>query len=120
MREITFAQTKIRIMKPLIILVISFLLTGCVIKLINQQWDFILAGNIVMCIMLCFTSIGHFAFTKGMQMMMPQFIPFKKELVYITGVVEVIAGLSLIFLQLRYAASIFLVIFFILLLPGKY
>jgi uncharacterized membrane protein len=106
-------------MKPLVVLVISFLLSLVIIELIAKQWNFILAGNIAMCIMLCFTSIGHFAFTKGMQMMMPQFIPFKKELVYITGGIEVVAGISLLFSQFRYAASIFLIIFFILLLPAN-
>ena len=106
-------------MKPLVVLALSFLLSLVIIKLITAQWNFILAGNIAMCIMLCFTAVGHFAFTKGMVMMMPQFIPFKKELVYITGIIEVFAGMSLLFPQLRYAASIFLVIFFILLLPAN-
>jgi len=106
-------------MKPLVVLALSFLLSSSIVRLAAKQWDFILAGNIAMCTMLCFTSIGHFAFTKGMQMMMPQFIPFKKELVYITGIVEVIAGICLLFPQFRYAASILLIIFFILLLPAN-
>ncbi len=48
-------------MKPLVVLALSFLLSSSIVRLAAKQWDFILAGNIAMCTMLCFTSIGHFA-----------------------------------------------------------
>jgi uncharacterized membrane protein len=38
-----------------------------------------------MCVMLFFTAIGHFEFTKGMVMMIPSMIPLKTEIIYFTG-----------------------------------
>lgn len=37
-------------------------------------------------IMLIFTSIGHFKFTRGMALMLPRFVPAKKAIVYVTGI----------------------------------
>lgn len=106
-------------MKPLIILVITFITSLLVIFFANNHWDYILAGNIAMCIMLCFTSIGHFVFYKGMAMMIPTFIPFKNTLVFFTGIFEIIAGILLLFKQFRPTTGWMLIIFFILILPAN-
>jgi uncharacterized membrane protein len=72
-----------------------------------------------MFIMLCFTALGHFKFTKGMSMMLPGFIPLKMELVYFTGIAEIVLGLALLFPPLRYGAGIILIVLFILMLPAN-
>ena len=72
-------------MKPLVVLLSSFVIAIFVIKIINKDYSFALSARIAMSVMLSFTAIGHFAFTKGMSMMIPQFIPFKTNLVYLTG-----------------------------------
>lgn len=36
-----------------------------------------------------FTAIAHFTFTKEMTLMIQEFIPFKMEAVYLTGVIEI-------------------------------
>jgi uncharacterized membrane protein len=48
-----------------------------------------------MSVMLLFTAIAHFKFTKGMTMMLPGFIPFKTETVYLTGIIEIVAAIGL-------------------------
>ena len=68
-------------MKPLIVLLSSFVIAIFVIKLVSKEYDLGLAARIAMSIMLCFTALGHFVFTKGMSMMIPQFIPFKTNLI---------------------------------------
>jgi uncharacterized membrane protein len=72
-----------------------------------------------MAVMLVFTVVGHFAFTKGMAMMIPDFIPFKKELVYATGVMEILAAIGLLTPNLRVVTGWFLILFFIVLLPAN-
>ena len=72
-----------------------------------------------MSVMLVFTAIGHFAFTKGMAMMLPDFIPFKAEVIYLTGVVEIIAATGLLIPGCRVWTGWALILFFILLLPGN-
>lgn len=104
-------------MKPLIVLILSFIISSVTTYFIGGSSDYILSGNIAMCVMLCFTATAHFAFKKGMQMMMPGFIPYKSALVFITGIVEIILGIGLLFKEFHYTVSWIIIIFFVLLLP---
>ena len=70
-----------------------------------------------MSVMLLFTAIGHFALTKGMILMMPHFIPFKKQLVYLTGVIEIAAAAGLLVPRLQVLTAWLLILFFICILP---
>jgi len=72
-----------------------------------------------MAIMLLFTAVGHFAFYKGMIMTVPPYIPFKKFVVYFTGVLEVVAALGLLLIGTHYYTAISLIPFFIALLPSN-
>jgi Predicted membrane protein len=83
-------------MGPLFVLLGAFIISLLVIKLLIKTFDYPLAGRIAMAVMLVYTAIGHFAFTKGMSMMLPDFIPFKTEVIYLTGVIEVIAAAGLL------------------------
>ncbi len=106
-------------MKPLIILIAIFAVSVFIIKLFTQKYDLLLSAQIGMAAMLFFTAIGHFAFTKGMTMMIPSIIPLKTELVYLTGILEIILGIGLLIPSLRVYSAWVLVIFFIFLLPAN-
>jgi len=106
-------------MKPLIVLVSVSLISIFIIKLITRKYDFYLSARIGMCAMLLFTAIGHFVFTKGMTMMMPPIIPFKNEIVYVTGCLEVILGICLLIPRLSVYSGWVLTTFFLLILPAN-
>ena len=106
-------------MKPLIVLLISFAIALLAIKLITGQFDFALSARIAMAVMLVFTAIAHFAFTKGMIMMIPDLIPFKKGMVYFTGVIEIAAAAGLLIPDLQVLTGWLLILFFLLLLPAN-
>lgn len=106
-------------MKPLVVLFVTFLLSLSAAWLFKNQWDYVLAGNIAMSVMLLFTALGHFMFTEGMTMMLPDFIPFKREVVILTGIIEICAAVSILIPGLRYLVSILLIIFFLLILPAN-
>lgn len=106
-------------MKPLIVLITVFLISIVAIRLLTQKYDLLLSARIGMCVMLFFTAIGHFAFTKGMTMLIPSIIPLKTEIVYLTGVLEILLGIGLIIPGFRIYAAWVLIIFFILLLPAN-
>ncbi|SDL38217.1 DoxX family protein [Kriegella aquimaris] len=106
-------------MKPLIVLLLSFTITLFVIKIIKNEYDFFLSARIAMSIMLVFTGIGHFAFTKGMSMMIPNFIPFKESFVYLTGVFEIFMAMGLLIPRFKYIAAWMLIIFLLLMLPAN-
>ena len=106
-------------MKPLVVLLSSFVIAIFVIKIINKGYNFLLAARIAMSVMLCFTAIGHFAFTKGMSMMIPQFIPFKTYLVYLSGFFEILLAIGLLIPKLKMISGWTFIIFLLLMLPAN-
>jgi uncharacterized membrane protein len=106
-------------MKPLLVLLIVFGITAAVSKIIYHQWHLEFAGNLAMSIMLFFTAMAHFVFNKGMTMMLPSFIPFKKETVYVTGLIEILAAIGLLIKPYRHMTAVLLIIFFLLILPAN-
>ncbi|MEI9912084.1 MAG: hypothetical protein WDO71_21995 [Bacteroidota bacterium] len=106
-------------MKPLIVLIIVFGMSVFAPKLTTHKYDFPLSARIAMSAMLLFTAMGHFIFTKGMAMMVPDFIPFKIEMVYLTGIIEIVAAIGLLIPGLRVLTAWLLILFFLLLLPSN-
>ena len=106
-------------MKPLYVLLSSFAVGNLIIFIFYKSMNWSLGGNIAMGIMLIFTAIGHFAFTKGMSVMIPDFIPYKTPLIYLTGILEIILAVGLLVPQYRKATGIILIIFLILILPAN-
>ncbi|PCJ92809.1 MAG: hypothetical protein COA50_14840 [Flavobacteriaceae bacterium] len=106
-------------MKPLIVLLVTFTIALFVLKLKQGTYDFAFSGRIAMSTMLLFTALGHFMFTDGMTMMIPDFIPFKKETVYLTAILEILGAFALHIMQLRTITAWLLILFFLLLLPAN-
>ena len=106
-------------MKPLVVLIISFAVSCLVFYVAQHDSNVILSGRIAMALMLVFTSIAHFAFLKGMVMTVPPYIPFKKFMVYLTGLLEIAAAIGLLFSATHYVTGILLILFFIALIPSN-
>ncbi|PXV62397.1 hypothetical protein CLV62_12086 [Dysgonomonas alginatilytica] len=51
-------------MKPLIVLLLAFTISFFSTKFFRCNYDFALSGRIAMSVMLVFTAIAHFVFTK--------------------------------------------------------
>ena len=106
-------------MKPLIVLLAVFIIAVLVSKIVWHKCDMALAARIAMPAMLVFTAVGHFAFTEGMAMMMPDFIPFKTAMVYATGIIEIAAAIGLFIPSFRVVTAWLLILFFILIIPSN-
>ncbi|HNP17303.1 MAG TPA: DoxX family protein [Fulvivirga sp.] len=106
-------------MKPLIVLILSFAISIFVIKIPRKKYDVALSARIAMSIMLLFTAIGHFAFTKGMSMMIPEFIPLKESVVYLTGIFEILLALGLLIPKFQTISGWALIVFLLLMLPAN-
>jgi uncharacterized membrane protein len=106
-------------MKPLYVLLGAFITILIISRFGFGKFEYSLSGRIAMSIMLMFTAVGHFTFPKGMIMMIPDFIPFKKILVYFTGIVEAAAAIGLLIHPLQHVTALLLIIFFILILPAN-
>lgn len=105
-------------MKPLIVLISSFLLCLSVTYIIGHP-DLNVSGRVAMSLMLVFTAIGHFKFTDSMVMMLPSFVPAKKEIVLATGVIEILAAIGLLVLSITKITGILLILFFVFILPAN-
>src|SRR5438309_852383 len=101
-------------MKPLIVLLVASVIVLFIIHAISGGWDYVIAGNLGMATMLMFTSIGHFIYSQGMMLMMPGFIPGKKILVYVTGVIEALFAIGLCMPTTRRLSADLLILFFLL------
>ncbi|WP_010516797.1 DoxX family protein [Croceivirga radicis] len=106
-------------MKPLIILLVTFISSLIAIKFIRKEYDFALAARIAMALMLVFTAVGHFVFTKGMSMMIPPFIPFKENMVYLTGIFEIVLAIGLLIPKFKVITGWLLIAFLLLMLPAN-
>lgn len=106
-------------MKPEMILIAVTLISMLVSKLRKGIYEPARAARIGMASMLILTGVGHFLFTNGMSMMLPDFIPAKAAIVYITGIAEFAAAACLLADRYRTATAWTLIAFFILITPAN-
>ncbi len=97
----------------------TFAVSLLVTRLGRSAFDVSLAGRIALAFMLVFTATGHFVFTRGMTAMLPAFVPFRAFMVYLTGVLEILAAAGLFVPGLRVLTGYLLILFFILILPAN-
>lgn len=100
----------------LILVFVVVLVAG---KVFQGQYSPAWSGRIAMAAMLLFTAVGHFAFTRGMSMMLPAFVPGKTVVVYLTGILEIAAAVALLVPGWKEPAGWFLILFLVLLLPAN-
>lgn len=106
-------------MKPLIVLLGVFVVSLIGTKIFRNVTAISLSGRIAMSVMLLFTALGHFMFGKEMTLMLPDFVPFKLEVVYFTGIIEIAAAIGLFIPCLRTITAGLLIAFLILVLPAN-
>jgi uncharacterized membrane protein len=107
-------------MAPLIFLLVTF----GVLYLVNRyalkgRLSISFIGRVAMSVMLVVTGIAHFTNTAGMVEMMPDFMPAKREIVYLTGVIELLAAVGLLVDRASRLVAILLIVFFICILPAN-
>ena len=107
-------------MTPLIALLGSFgLLSAVNAFLLNYQLTASFVGRASLAVMLLVTGIAHFTKTDLMVATMPDAFPMKKQTVYLTGVLELLATVGLLINQTSHVAAIGVMLFFIAILPAN-
>ncbi len=74
-------------------------------------------GRVGISSLFLFTGIGHYTRTLGMAQMVPPFLPYPVETIYITGVFELLGGIGLWIPVLRRLVGIALILMLIGFLP---
>ncbi len=106
-------------MITLIVLLGMFLVSFILLWVVYKRFYFMRAGRIALSAMLLFTAIGHFAFTEGIAMMLPMFVPFKKEIVILTGILEIALAVGILIAHYRSITGWSLIVFLVLALPAN-
>lgn len=78
-----------------------------------------LSGRIAMSALLLFTAIGHLVYLNGMSLMIPSFIPYKKAIIMVTGIIEMATAAGLLIPKLQLTTAWLLIIFLIVILPAN-
>jgi uncharacterized membrane protein len=66
-----------------------------------------------------FTSVGHFIRTEGMATMLPSLVPYRVELIYLTGVLELLGAIGVWIPRLTRLTGFLLILMLIGLLPAN-
>ncbi len=107
-------------MAPLIILLATFGLSAVANRfLLKGKLSLAFVGRASLALMLVATGAAHFTSTGPMVEMMPEALPMKREVVYLTGVLEWAAAAGLLVDRLSRPTAILLAVFFIAVLPAN-
>ncbi|MBC2838633.1 hypothetical protein [Robiginitalea sp. SC105] len=105
-------------MIPLATLISVFLLAFLIAKVFKLRLSARGAGRIAMAAMLVFTAYVHFVYTKGMALMIPDFLPYREAGVLATGILELVFIIGLLLPRTYKVTGIALIIYLILVIPA--
>ena len=84
---------------PLIIcalLIVPALLGAVLGRLLRRDGGVLAGGAVGLALAYGFFAMGHFVMTDGMVEMLPGFVPFRRELIWATGVWEIVVAVGLL------------------------
>src|SRR6478672_9146669 len=73
-----------------------------------------LHGRIGIFLVFAFTALGHFIKTSEMTQMLPPWVPMRAQLIYLTGILELLAGIAILVPSLSRPVGVALCIFLLL------
>ena len=107
-------------MAPLIVLLATFTLLVLLRRFFAPRalsWSF--CGRAAMSAMLLLTGAGHFFMTEELAAMLPPAVPMRTEILYATGILELMAAVGLLIPATSRLTSWCLVAFFVAVLPAN-
>lgn len=66
-------------------------------------------GRVLVVVWFLLGGIGHFVLTDMFTSIVPHYVPFPREMVYLTGVLEIAGALALLYKPWRHIAGLFLI-----------
>jgi uncharacterized membrane protein len=100
-------------MVTLVVLLVSYL----VLALLKVEKG--LRGRISLAVLLIFTGTSHFYKTQEMALMLPGYLSYKSEIIYMTGVLELLGAIGILIPRVRRLAGACLILMFIGFLPAN-
>lgn len=106
-------------MKPFIVLLVASVVALFTLKIITGVYNLPFSARLGMSVMLFFTALGHFMYTDGMVMMLPEWTPNRKAIVLMTAILEMLAAIGIHIQQVRLLSAWLLILFLLLVLPAN-
>jgi uncharacterized membrane protein len=78
-----------------------------------------LRGRIALTILFLFSGISHFLVPEKMAQMLPDSVPMRIEIIYVTGILEILGGIGLLVRPVQRLAAWALIAFLIGVLPAN-
>ena len=78
-----------------------------------------LRGRLSLAFLFIFTGMSHFFMPAEMAQMLPPIMPFRVEIIYVTGVLEILGAIGLLIPRLAQLASLALIVFLMGVLPAN-
>ncbi|MFA1822819.1 DoxX family membrane protein [Virgibacillus sp. YIM 98842] len=101
-----------------LVLLLCFLVL-CVLKQLKVPVSYQKIGRISMSAMLVFIGFSHFFIPENLMEMIPPAFPFTLPIVYITGILELLFGILLLFDKTYKMTGKILMVYFILIWPAN-
>jgi uncharacterized membrane protein len=111
-------------MKNILVLTLLLLMPSLVALILNRSGKKQIvsrsfAARLGLALVLFVTGITHFVQTDGMRMLLPACVPAARELVLVTGVLEIVAGIALLIERTARFTARCLIVFFIAIFPAN-
>lgn len=85
----------------------------------RQLINYRLCGRIALAVMFLFAGISHFLLDDGMVQMLPEFVPFRYFIIYVTGILELFFAVGLLFPKYSRLTGILAIAFLICVFPSN-
>jgi uncharacterized membrane protein len=106
-------------MAVLIVLLATFALSVLIKRTRSQPVNYRACGRIALSAMFLFAGISHFWLADGMVKMLPEFLPFRYEIIYFTGFIEIALALGFLLPQYLRLTGILAIAFLIAVFPSN-
>ncbi|WP_299412049.1 hypothetical protein [Acaryochloris sp. IP29b_bin.148] len=106
-------------MVVLVVLLSVFTVTWGLLAITQRPRQIRIAGCIAFAALFIFTGISHFALAEGMVQMLPEWVPGRYPIIYMTGIMEIILGLGFIWPSVRRMSGLLTLTFLIAVLPSN-
>jgi uncharacterized membrane protein len=101
------------------IVIILGLLVGPYVIANVFHFNLTMGGRVGICAVFLFTAIGHFFRTESMLLMLPPFVPARRALIYLSGVVAVLFAVALVTLSRSEYLGWSVILYLVVILPSN-
>ena len=103
----------------LVVLFSAFIVAWGLLAISQRPRHIRTAGCIAFAALFLFTGISHFALAEGMVQMLPEWVPGRYPIIYLTGIIEIALGLGFLWSSVRRTSGLLTLAFLMAVFPSN-